>query len=152
MPDDTTPKKRASRAAYAHDYYLKNRAKVLAKARAYRAKPENRAKRIAAADRYRATPEYKLRYGTARSDRTEAQYVALAGRPRPKFCEVCGRNDSRIHFDHCHTLGHFRGWLCGKCNTILGMADDNPDILTKLAAYLKRTSDHTPPQLTLPGI
>lgn len=58
-----------------------------------------------------------------------------AGRPKPKNCEVCGE-DSQICFDHDHKTGDFRGWLCHKCNKILGFSRDDPKLLVKLAKYL----------------
>jgi hypothetical protein len=62
-----------------------------------------------------------------------------AGRPRPNTCEICSE-PGRISFDHCHNSGKFRGWLCVRCNLILGHAKDNPVLLEKLAVYV-RTHD-----------
>jgi hypothetical protein len=62
----------------------------------------------------------------------------LAGRPRPDTCEICDRSSTKkLHFDHCHATGGFRGWLCTKCNTALGLLDDNPALIKKLAEYLQ---------------
>lgn len=61
-----------------------------------------------------------------------------AGSKRPKHCVVCGRRDKKICWDHNHETGAFRGWLCHKCNVILGMAEDNPEILMKLIEYLEK--------------
>lgn len=58
-----------------------------------------------------------------------------AGRPKPEVCEVCG-DSGKICFDHNHTTGAFRGWLCHNCNTALGHAKDNPELLQRLAKYL----------------
>ena len=81
------------------------------------------------------------------------QHEDAAGRPRPDRCEVCGGTGrGSIEFDHCHTRGVFRGWLCTGCNTILGIIQDDPDRLRKLIAYLDRTKTIVPPQLSLPGI
>jgi hypothetical protein len=39
--------------------------------------------------------------------------------------------------DHCHVTGKVRGLLCYKCNTLLGHADDSPEILESAIRYLK---------------
>lgn len=39
--------------------------------------------------------------------------------------------------DHNHETGEFRGILCLNCNSMLGMAKDNSEILEKASAYLK---------------
>lgn len=39
--------------------------------------------------------------------------------------------------DHNHETGKFRGILCLKCNSMLGMACDNPKILDKASKYLR---------------
>lgn len=58
-------------------------------------------------------------------------------KPRPKRCEVCGREGDTVN-DHCHTTGKFRGFICMWCNSALGFAKDNPNILRKLAEYLEQ--------------
>jgi hypothetical protein len=65
------------------------------------------------------------------------QKEKIAGRPRPEICEVCG-GVGRICFDHDHATGIFRGWLCSHCNTVLGLTEDNPERLLKLALYLEK--------------
>ena len=59
-------------------------------------------------------------------------------RPRPASCEVCGSTNGkeRLAWDHCHTTGRFRGWLCKQCNVALGLVKDNPNTLIKLSSYL----------------
>ncbi len=39
--------------------------------------------------------------------------------------------------DHNHDTGAFRGILCLKCNSLLGMAKDSVDVLRKAIAYLE---------------
>lgn len=68
--------------------------------------------------------------------RRKARKEAMANHPKPEACEVCG-GGGKICYDHCHASGRFRGWLCTKCNVALGMAQDSPDILRKLANYLE---------------
>lgn len=71
----------------------------------------------------------------ALKDRQEA----AMGRPRPDKCEVCSGTDSHLGvvFDHCHVSGKARGWLCAKCNSALGLVNDDPQGLRALAAYLE---------------
>ena len=51
-------------------------------------------------------------------------------------CEICS-TECKLVYDHCHKLGHFRGWLCHGCNVMLGFAKDDPEILQKAIEYLK---------------
>ena len=44
----------------------------------------------------------------------------------------------KAHVDHCHKTGKVRGLLCTKCNTLLGMADDNIATLKKAISYLEK--------------
>ena len=61
---------------------------------------------------------------------------SLACRPKPKICEICGRKGT-IHFDHDHKSGKFRGWICYRCNSIIGLAKDDYKILYKILKYIK---------------
>ena len=53
-------------------------------------------------------------------------------------CLICGRNPIRgmLFVDHCHETQTFRGAICAKCNTALGMIDDNEIILQRMIRYL----------------
>jgi hypothetical protein len=59
-----------------------------------------------------------------------------AGRRKPDKCELCGRI-GRIYFDHSHKTGNFRGWICVRCNTVLGLVGDNIETLELLIKYLE---------------
>jgi hypothetical protein len=63
-----------------------------------------------------------------------------AGRPKPDLCEICGELNIRIVFDHCHARGHFRGWICDRCNKVLGLVKDSPELLSWLQKYLTVTT------------
>jgi hypothetical protein len=54
-----------------------------------------------------------------------------------KSCEICGRSDIRLHIDHCHTKGVFRGILCVNCNMGIGNLKDNVEILRAAIVYLE---------------
>ena len=53
-----------------------------------------------------------------------------------KGCEVCGSFD-RLHIDHSHETGLVRGCLCHKCNTALGLLDEDPDKMVHLISYIR---------------
>lgn len=63
-----------------------------------------------------------------------------AGRPKPEICEICG-GGGRICFDHDHSNGKFRGWICHGCNSALGFARDSVQQLQKLIDYLNQNRD-----------
>lgn len=44
--------------------------------------------------------------------------------------------------DHNHNTGEFRGILCIMCNTLLGMANDDTDVLQKAVEYLKTNGSY----------
>lgn len=77
--------------------------------------------------------EYRQNYYVRKAERLNE----IAGRPRPEVCDICRGNEHRIVFDHCHVKGHFRGWICCRCNRTLGLAKDNRELLTKMLIYLE---------------
>lgn len=52
-------------------------------------------------------------------------------------CELCGKV-GKVHWDHDHETGKFRGWLCVSCNTGLGKLGDSIEGLERALAYLRR--------------
>lgn len=80
----------------------------------------------------------RKKYSKAFDERRKLKQVALAGRDKPKACEICNESDVRICFDHCHKTGLFRGWLCVRCNSALGLVKDDIKLLMRLAAYLNQ--------------
>lgn len=67
-------------------------------------------------------------------------------------CWICDQvfTKSRVpHVDHRHAYPMLvRGLLCASCNTILGLARDNPDRLGRAATFLERP----PTQYLFPGL
>lgn len=56
-------------------------------------------------------------------------------------CSICSTEFSLLEkpvVDHCHTTGKVRDLLCKKCNTALGMAQEDTNILFNLIEYIKR--------------
>lgn len=63
------------------------------------------------------------------------------------LCDACGQPSDSLVVDHNHNHNHpdgetcpdcVRGFLCRECNLILGMAEDDPVKLEKLAEYARR--------------
>lgn len=50
-------------------------------------------------------------------------------------CKICGI-DGKLGIDHCHVSLRIRGLLCKKCNTGLGMFEDNGRNLKNAIKYL----------------
>ncbi len=102
-----------------------------------------------AAERKRNQQRMKQRYAgdrdyreAVKAARRAAFHRSLIGcPPEPAFgspCEICRRTDVRLRADHCHDTNKFRGWLCAKCNTGIGMLNDLPKLVAKAARYLSK--------------
>lgn len=55
-------------------------------------------------------------------------------------CKICNQECSTgrvLAVDHCHKTGKVRGLLCTKCNTALGMLNDNIKYFETAIEYLK---------------
>jgi len=61
----------------------------------------------------------------------------MAGRKQPEQCEICGAF-GKICFDHNHETGEFRGWICMRCNTALGLVKENTETLMALIKYIRK--------------
>lgn len=92
-----------------------------------------RAKKIRLVDpRVRKNEQLMSKYGIT-IDRYEAM-----DREQGRICKICKSppGNKGLYVDHCHENGEVRGLLCQYCNTMLGMAKDNPDTLYQAIDYL----------------
>lgn len=126
-----------TRREYAARYYLRNKKKINARssARYWR----NRDGILAGMKEWYARDTERI--NASRQERTNRNKGVLATRKAPKRCESCGKGASgkgRLHIDHCHATGKFRGWLCFKCNAGLGLLGDSPRTLRRALRYLER--------------
>lgn len=58
-------------------------------------------------------------------------------------CDCCSVDakdvkGGKLHLDHCHQTGEYRGHLCGSCNRGMGMLGDNSAGVQLALDYLKR--------------
>jgi Recombination endonuclease VII len=75
---------------------------------------------------------------------TMAQFEKMAA-AQGGVCAICKKapyadhpspRKTRLSVDHDHATRAIRGLLCDKCNTGLGMFEDNPGLLAAAIAYL----------------
>jgi hypothetical protein len=62
--------------------------------------------------------------------------VAQGGR-----CRTCGTDEPGVKgwcIDHCHRSGQVRALLCSRCNTVLGLANEDPAVLRALADFAEQ--------------
>ena len=98
--------------------------------------------KIAARIRRKNDPEGQKARMLRFLQKKEIKKEEVAGRKKPDTCDICQTDGAkgglkRIVFDHCHSTGLFRGWICDRCNKVLGHVHDNPMILLKMALYLE---------------
>jgi hypothetical protein len=61
-----------------------------------------------------------------------------------KVCQICGKQETPLHFDHCHVTGLYRGALCKQCNVALGKLGDNLDtVIDRLYKYKNQFNERT---------
>lgn len=87
---------------------------------------------------------YALTHGrTVAKRRGHAACMASPEEIEQRFdgcCHVCGVHENdlneRLHLDHDHKTGAFRGWLCGNCNRALGLFQNSVELLGEAIQYL----------------
>lgn len=103
-----------------------------------------------------ADPEHRRRKREAEVTRnygiTPAELIALEA-AQGGLCAVCQqpprgkapgrahqgvRREAGLHVDHCHGSGRVRGLLCGNCNTMIGLAGEDPKVLMAAVEYLEK--------------
>lgn len=131
--------RRFKRAVYAIRYRAKHRQRLIDYDRRW--KSENRDRVLDYDERYKT--ENRSQILERKRNRERRKREASASRSRPNRCEVCNeppKMGASLHWDHDHLTGEFRGWICGPCNIILGLAKDDPRKLDLLAAYLRKAA------------
>ena len=62
-------------------------------------------------------------------------------------CAICETRDfgsrKRPCIDHCHESGEVRGLLCSRCNTAIGMFDDNTTTIKRAIDYLEEDKSYS---------
>ena len=124
-------KNKEEQKKYRQEYYQKNRDSIRSKQKQYWEKNKD----------YRRERSYisnlKHFYNMSKEE-----YDFLLNKQNDK-CAICKKKCRirlRLGVDHCHETDTIRGLLCLKCNTALGMLEDNIDLFKNAIDYLK---EHT---------
>lgn len=59
-----------------------------------------------------------------------------------KSCKICLKEYELggwkgLYVDHCHRTGKVRGLLCPKCNTMIGVLNEDIELLRSMAKYIE---------------
>jgi len=140
---DRDERRRQQKREAARRFREKNKDRVLAQEKEYRAKNREKLALRRRQTYKKPTPE-KIRennlralYGLSLQD--EIKLLIQQG----YRCAICKTHFDELkthmrHIDHCHKTGIVRGILCGHCNCLLGHAKDNPQTLNAAITYLKK--------------
>lgn len=99
--------------------------------------------------RYKMSKEQSRHYGYQRYYGISAEDYARMFSKQDGKCAICGQPETSLDkngnvkilaVDHCHGSGKVRELLCYFCNSMLGQARDNKEVLLAGAAYLDRHS------------
>ena len=104
----------------------------------------------ASAVRWKTLPEFKQR-GLERSRRfslmrnygiTLDEFNKMNATQGSK-CKICDTHVNKLagntlYIDHCHITGAIRGLLCSRCNSGIGMMNDNIDTVRSALRYLEQ--------------
>lgn len=126
---------------YNPEYYQKTKHKYLARQRRYKRK--NRAK---ISERQR---EYRKKYPNIMKRSYLKNVYGLDFKRFKKMlktqkhrCALCYTHKSKLPrglaVDHCHKTDKVRGLLCFSCNSALGLAKDDCNLLKRMIKYLKK--------------
>src|SRR3990167_41040 len=105
-------------------YYMRNRARILAKSKAWYA--ANRARRQKTLRAWSLATKYGL---------TPEQFDALL-LAQGNACAICSSRRKTMCVDHDHSTGEVRGILCRSCNAMLGQVKDSTARLARAIQYL----------------
>jgi hypothetical protein len=135
---------------YGKNYYIANKEKRRAYNNAYREKHRDEIRKRNKECRLRnksliakrARKSRLMSYGI-----TEQEYGILLLKQKG-VCAICGNAETKtlhgvknpLSVDHCHNTNQVRGLLCGKCNTAIGLLNDDIAMLSKAIAYLANTT------------
>jgi hypothetical protein len=108
------------------DWYEENKLRVRAQKAEWYKDPENR--------RRQREIQLRRRFGIS-TEKYEELLLKQSG-----VCAICKKLeelDRSLAVDHDHKTGRIRGLLCTKCNTAIGLLNEDPVVLVNAQKYLQ---------------
>lgn len=125
--------------AMAKDWYERNKEKATAKVKEWRLENAD------AVRKYRVDNRQKsYRQELVRKHGLDPEWFDEQVQRQENSCLGCkrefqsGHKQTAPHVDHCHETQKVRGILCNRCNTVLGLCRDDPELLLTLSGYLRK--------------
>ena len=150
MAHNSTEKRRA----WGRKWYLENRDRLRVKRAAYsrelrRTNPEYRKRQHEVSSAWsKLHPEshrqYKRNYRLKNIYKISQEELDALIKAQYGKCAICKKEPKigvLLHIDHDHQTGKVRGLLCHKCNSVLGLSNDNLDVLREAVKYLETHSE-----------
>lgn len=123
----------------AKDWYERNRDKAKSKYQEWRKNNPDAVKKYRAENRQKHYRQEVVRkYGV------DPEWFDRQIAKQRNACACCkrefawGDKQTTPHVDHCHETQAIRGILCNRCNSVLGLCEDNDKLLSALARYLRK--------------
>lgn len=119
---------------YQKDLYQKDPQRAIKRAKKWR---EKYAEKVAVRRKENRAEAYlyelERKYGLNQEDAHKLL------RDQGNKCEICKVNfdeNAKRNLDHCHATGKIRGFLCRRCNSVLGLVNDDSTLLGNCIRYI----------------
>ena len=126
----------------AKDWYERNKGKATAKVKEWREQNPDAVKK------YRADNRQKhYRQELVRKYCVDPAWFDEQLQRQGNSCVCCkrafqwGDKQTTPNVDHCHATGKVRNFLCRRCNSVLGLINDDGSLLGKFARYIKEHAE-----------
>lgn len=128
---------------YDQRYYLKHREAEIAKRIQWRKDNPEKEQAYKMSERGRSVRNAAGRRRAAKKN-GYAECTEYPPPPSDSKCSICHRQE-KLSLDHDHETGHFRGYICRKCNLGLGMLGDTTEAIRRVLHYLEHIAHERQP-------
>jgi Recombination endonuclease VII len=143
-PDGRRPDCKACFDARRKRWYLRNRAREIARVRAWQKANPDRVKASHDRNRERRNKQMREIHLRNKFGLTVEEYNRIL-EAQGGVCAICEAPPTpgiSLHVDHDHGTGEIRGLLCVRCNNALGLFREDPDLLKRAARYVTADAKH----------